>query len=252
MSFRYFIEIAYKGTDFHGWQIQPNSISIQENIQNGLSTLMNQKMEIVGAGRTDTGVHAQQTFAHFDSEKLLDEKDIAYKLNAILPKTILIRKIIKVTENAHARFDAISRDYEYHIHLAHNPFSIDTSWQISNRKFDVIEMNKAANMLLQHTDFKAFSKSRTDVRNFNCTITHAKWIHDQNELIFHISANRFLRNMVRAIVGTLLDVGEGKTSVADFENVILSKNRKEAGVSVPAKGLFLTGVTYPNTIYFNA
>lgn len=246
---RYFIEIAFKGTDFHGWQIQPNAISIQEKIQNSLATLLGKKTEILGAGRTDTGVHAKQIFAHFDSDTILDTKNLAYKLNAILPKTILIKQIFQVTENAHARFDALSRSYEYHIHQEFSPFLIDTTWQIFNRNFDVNKMNKAAKILLKHTNFKAFSKSKTDVKHYDCTITKAQWIQTDNQLVFYITANRFLRGMVRAIVGTLLNVGERKLSVLEFEKVILRQNRSEAGVSVPAKALFLTEVTYPETIF---
>lgn len=246
---RYFIEIAYKGTDFHGWQIQPNATSIQENIQNGLKILLGKKIEIFGAGRTDTGVHASQIFAHFDSDIVLDTKDLAYKLNAVLPKTILIRKIFQVSEKAHARFDAYSRSYDYHIHLEYSPFLLDTTWQIFNRNFDVNKMNKAAAILLHHTNFKAFSKSKTDVKHYDCTITKAEWVQKENTLVFNITANRFLRGMVRAIVGTLLDVGEGKLSIVDFEKVILSQNRKSAGVSVPAKALFLIKVKYPDPIY---
>ncbi len=246
---RYFIEIAYKGTEFHGWQIQPNAISIQEIIQKALLTLLGKKTSIIGAGRTDTGVHAKQIFAHFDTEQKLDEKNFAYKLNAIIPKTILIRKVTQVIVEAHARFDAFARSYEYHILLEYNPFSFETSWQILNRKFDVVKMNEAAKYLLQHTNFKAFSKLKTDVKTYDCSISNAKWIQSGNQLIFHITANRFLRNMVRAIVGTLLDVGEEKITVQDFEKIILNQNRNDAGVSVPAKGLFLTKVDYPARIF---
>ncbi len=241
---RYFIKISYKGTDFHGWQIQPNATSIQENIQEGLRTLLGKKTEIIGAGRTDAGVHAGRTFAHFDTDSLLNSKDFAYKLNAILPKTIVVLKVIKVSDTSHARFDAVERSYEYHIQQENNPFLLETTWQIPHRKFDVDKMNKAASILLKHIDFKAFSKSKTDVNNYDCVVTKARWVQKEKKLIFYITANRFLRNMVRAIVGTLLEVGEGKLSIVDFEKVILGKNRNEAGVSVPARGLFLTAVSY--------
>ena len=246
---RYFIEISYKGTDFHGWQIQPNAISIQEIIQQGLQTLLGEEIDIVGAGRTDAGVHARQIFAHFDTINNLDKKDFAYRLNAIIPTSIYIKRIIKVTEQAHARFDAQSRSYEYHIHLVNNPFITETTWQIPRRNFDVKLMNKAASLLLKHTNFKAFSKSKTDVKTYECTVSRAEWIQKENQLIFRISANRFLRNMVRAIVGSLLEVGEGKTSLKDFEKIIINKDRSQAGVSVPAKGLFLTRVSYPDSIF---
>ena len=246
---RYFIEIVYKGTDFHGWQIQPNAISIQEIIQKGLKTLIGEKIDIVGAGRTDAGVHAHQIFAHFNTSYITNEKDFAYRLNAIIPTSIYIKNITKVTDKAHARFDAISRSYEYHIHLVNNPFLIETTWQIPRRDFDVKLMNKAAELLLKHTNFKAFSKSKTDVKTYECTVSRAEWIQNKNQLIFYITANRFLRNMVRAIVGSLLDVGSGKTSLEDFEKIIINKDRSQAGVSVPAKGLFLTRVVYPNSIF---
>ncbi len=245
---RYFIELAYKGTNFHGWQIQPNANSVQETIQIGLTTLLGKKIDIIGAGRTDTGVHAHQIFAHFDTIITIDKKELAYKLNAIIPNSIVINRIFLVPDYSHARFDALSRSYEYHIHLANNPFLLETTWQIPNRKFDVVKMNKAANALLQHTNFKAFSKSKTDVKTYDCEITEAIWVQTENQLVFYITANRFLRNMVRAIVGTLLEVGEGKLTVDDFERIILNQNRSEAGLSVPAKGLFLTSVTYPNNI----
>lgn len=241
---RYFIQLAYKGTDFHGWQSQPNADSVQERIETALGTLMKKITPITGAGRTDAGVHASQYFAHFDSDIEVNEKEFAYKLNALLPHTITIYNIFKVRDDAHARFDAVSRSYEYRILLENNPFFLDTTWQLQHRKFDVDLMNKAAQILLRHKDFKAFSKSKTDVNNYFCTIYHAHWILNNNELTFYISANRFLRNMVRAIVGTLLEVGEGKLSLEEFEQVILSKNRSEAGLSVPAKGLFLTEIKY--------
>jgi len=248
---RYFIEIAYKGTDFHGWQKQPNAVGVQDVIQQAFNKIFNTEIEVVGAGRTDTGVHAKQLFAHFDTEKIIDEKDLTYKVNSILPKAINIKQIFKVPTNTHARFDATSRSYEYHIHLENDPFLLETTWQIHNRKFDIVKMNKASKILLNHSNFKAFSKSRTDVKTYDCTITCAEWIQKENQLIFKITANRFLRNMVRAIVGTLLDVGEGKLSIKDFENIILSQNRSNAGLSVPAKGLFLTKVEYPKNIFKN-
>lgn len=242
---RYFIKLAYKGTDFHGWQTQPNADSIQEHIQKALSILLKKPIEIVGAGRTDTGVHAIQYFAHFDTDHEINEVETSYKLNALLPHTIVIHQIFKVKEDAHARFDATSRSYEYRILLENNPFLLDTTWQLSHRTFDVNAMNQAANILVLHTDFKAFSKSKTDVKNYLCTLSKAYWTLEGNHLTFHISANRFLRNMVRSIVGTLLEVGEGKKTISEFEQVINSQNRQEAGLSVPAKGLFLTEIVYP-------
>ncbi len=242
---RYFIKLAYKGTDFHGWQTQPNADSIQEHIQKALSILLKKPIEIIGAGRTDTGVHAIQYFAHFDTDHEINEAETSYKLNALLPHTIVIHQIFKVKEDAHARFDATSRSYEYRILLENNPFLLETTWQLSHRTFDVNAMNQAANILVLHTDFKAFSKSKTDVKNYLCTLSKAYWTLEGNHLTFHISANRFLRNMVRSIVGTLLEVGEGKKTISEFEQVINSQNRQEAGLSVPAKGLFLTEIVYP-------
>lgn len=246
---RYFIEIAYKGTDFHGWQQQPNAMSVQEHIQKGLSKILGTNMTIVGAGRTDTGVHANQMYAHFDTQKELNKKDFAYRLNSVIPESIFIKQILKVSATAHARFDAISRSYEYHIHLAINPFLLETTQQFYQKKFNIDKMNQAAKILLDHTNFKAFSKSRTDVKTYECNLTTAKWEQKEEQLVFYITANRFLRNMVRAIVGTLLEVGEGKLSIPQFKKVIQEQKRSKAGVSVPAKGLFLTDIKYPEGIF---
>lgn len=241
---RYFIELSYLGTYYHGWQIQPNAISVQEKLQNSISTILRIQIEVVGAGRTDAGVHASQMYAHFDVTNPLDENFI-YKLNAILPDDIVVYKTFLVDKDAHTRFDAKSRSYEYRIILGRNPFLLDTTWQVHYQNLDINAMNKACEILFEYEDFECFSKVKTDVFTFNCTITDAQWVKNENELTFYISANRFLRNMVRAIVGTLLDVGLGKKSLQDFRNIIESKNRSKAGVSVPAKGLFLTKVEYP-------
>lgn len=240
---RYFIEFAYNGKGYFGWQKQPDVISVQEKMNNAVSTIFQQKIEVVGAGRTDTGVHASQMFAHFDIEKKV-QGDIEYKLNSILPDDITIYKVFLVPADKHARFDALSRSYEYRIWLGRNPFLLDFSWQIHTKQINVSIMNKAASLLIKYTNFQAFSKVKTEVYTFNCNVTEAVWRKKDNELIFHITANRFLRNMVRAIVGTLLDVGLGKISVNDFEEIIKSKNRSNAGLSVPAKGLFLTQIKY--------
>jgi tRNA pseudouridine38-40 synthase len=240
---RYFIEFAYNGKAYFGWQIQPDVISVQEKLNHAVSTIFQQKIEVVGAGRTDTGVHASQMFAHFDIDTKI-EGDIVYKLNSILPNDITVYQVFLVDDEKHARFDALSRSYEYRIWLGRNPFLLDFSWQIHSQKLDVTLMNKAASLLLNYTDFQSFSKVKTDVYTFNCNVTEAIWKQCDNELTFHISANRFLRNMVRAIVGTLVDVGLGKITVEDFEEIIKSKNRSNAGLSVPAKGLFLTKIKY--------
>ena len=240
---RYFIELSYNGKNYHGWQIQPDAISVQEKINNALSTVYQKDIQIVGAGRTDTGVHASQMFAHFDIDKLVDD-NLEFKLNSILPNDIFIKAIFLVDDEKHARFDALSRSYEYKIWLGRNPFLLDFSWQIHSQKPNVTLMNEAAKLLLDHEDFESFSKVKTNVHTFNCNVTEAFWVQKDNQLTFHISANRFLRNMVRAIVGTLLDVGLEKISISDFKKIIESKNRSNAGLSVPAKGLFLTQIKY--------
>lgn len=240
---RYFIELSYKGTNYHGWQIQPDVNSVQEEITKAFETILQEKIQIVGAGRTDAGVHASQMFAHLDTTKELTTEYI-HKFNTILPNDIVIRTITKVLDEKHARFDAISRSYEYRILIGRDPFLLDTTWQIHKNKIQIDKMNKAAKVLFQYEDFESFSKVKTDVKTFNCTIMRAEWRREGNQLIFYIKANRFLRNMVRAIVGTLLDVGLEKISIEDFRNIIESKKRSEAGLSVPAKGLFLTEVNY--------
>ncbi|MGY8910199.1 MAG: tRNA pseudouridine(38-40) synthase TruA, partial [Flavobacteriales bacterium] len=229
--------------NYHGWQIQPDAMSVQEKLNNAISTIFQEKIEVVGAGRTDAGVHASQMFAHFDIEKKL-KSDVIFKLNSILPNDIVVYNVFLVDDEKHVRFDATSRSYEYKIWLGRNPFLLDFSWQIHSQRPDLNLMNEASKLLLEYTDFQTFSKVKTEVYTFNCDVTEAYWEQNKNELTFHISANRFLRNMVRAIVGTLLDVGLGKISVEDFRAIIESKNRGNAGLSVPAKGLFLTNIKY--------
>lgn len=240
---RYFIELSYKGTNYHGWQIQPDASSVQEEITKALATILQEKILLVGAGRTDAGVHASQMFAHVDTVKKLTD-DYVHKLNAILPNDIVIKSIKKVSDETHARFDAVSRTYEYRILLGRDPFLLETTWQLHQKNLQIEKMNEAANLLFKYEDFESFSKVKTDVNTFNCTIMKAVWTLEDKHLIFHIKANRFLRNMVRAIVGTLIEVGLGKKTVEDFRKIIESKKRSEAGLSVPAKGLFLTEVCY--------
>ena len=240
---RYFIELSYKGTNYHGWQIQPDASSVQEEITKALATILQEKILLVGAGRTDAGVHASQMFAHVDTVKKLTD-DYVHKLNAILPNDIVIKSIKEVSDETHARFDAVSRTYEYRILIGRDPFLLDTTWQLHQKNLQIEKMNEAANLLFKYEDFESFSKVKTDVNTFNCTIMKAVWTLEDKHLIFHIKANRFLRNMVRAIVGTLLEVGLGKKTIEDFRNIIESKQRSEAGLSVPAKGLFLTEVCY--------
>lgn len=240
---RYFIKLAYNGTQYHGWQSQPNAASVQETLSKGLSVLMNATITIMGAGRTDTGVHAKLMYAHFDFETAFDSATLVHKLNSYLPKDIVIYEIIPVHHDAHTRFDATKRTYEYHINSFKDAFLQEQSWYFY-QKLDVELMNKAAQLLFNHTDFQSFSKVNTDVNTFDCTIFEAHWKEENNKLIFTISANRFLRNMVRSIVGTLVNVGLHKITLDDFNTIIESKNRDKAGFSVPAHGLYLTEINY--------
>lgn len=240
---RHFIKFAYNGTHYHGWQTQPNAVSVQETLTKAISTILGETIELMGAGRTDTGVHAREMYAHFDLEKDFDASHLVHKLNSFLPKDIAVFEIIPVHAEAHARFDAKKRTYQYHIHTFKDVFQTELSWY-NPQKLDVELMNQAAQILLKHTDFECFSKVHTEVNTFNCQIFEAYWTQQNHELIFTISADRFLRNMVRAIVGTLINVGLQKITLEDFENIIQSKNRSEAGFSVPAHGLYLTEIEY--------
>ena len=241
---RYFIEFAYNGKNYHGFQTQPNVASVQETLTKALQLLVDKSIEIVGAGRTDSGVHAKQMFAHFDIDNAIDTSSLIPKLNSYLPKGIVIYDIFKVKKDAHARFDATSRTYKYNIHTYKDAFLEDISWYCF-QELDLNLMNKACQILFEHTDFECFSKVHTEVHTFNCTITEANWKQKNNQLIFTIKADRFLRNMVRAIVGTMINIGSGKTSLEEFKEIIESKNRSKAGFSVPAHGLFLVKVDYP-------
>jgi tRNA pseudouridine38-40 synthase len=240
---RYFIKFSYNGTNYHGWQYQPNASSVQETLNKALSTVLNTTIDTMGAGRTDTGVHAKTMFAHFDFEGEFNSESLVHKLNSFLPKDIAVFAIIPVHADAHARFDATKRTYEYHIHTFKDVFLQDLSWYCPH-DLDTNVMNQAAAILLHHTDFQCFSKVHTDVNTFNCTLFEAHWKQENQRLVFTISADRFLRNMVRAIVGTLLNVGLHKIALADFTAIIESKNRSEAGFSVPAHGLYLTDISY--------
>lgn len=248
---RYFIELSYNGKNYHGWQIQPNAITVQEILQNALTLLLGEKISVIGCGRTDTGVHASQYFLHFEVKKKVEETKLIFKLNAFLPKDIAVYKIFLVQSVHHARFDALSRSYVYKIYLGKTPFLLDTLWQVQDKNFDIEKMNMAAKILLDYENFKCFSKSNTDVKTFNCTVSNAEWVQNGKYLTFFISANRFLRNMVRAIVGTLLDVGLQKTSIESFRNIIESQDRSQAGISAKAKGLFLAKVEYPKEVLIN-
>lgn len=243
LNLRYFIQLAYNGTHYHGWQYQPNASSVQETLNKAFSVVLNTEINLMGAGRTDTGVHAKEMYAHFDLDMPFDIPNLVHKLNSYLPKDIVIYAVFPVSDEAHTRFDATKRTYEYHINTFKNPFSQEQSWYF-HQPLDVKLMNEAAQLLLNHTDFQCFSKVNTDVNTFDCTIFEAYWKQEKDSLIFTISANRFLRNMVRAIVGTLVNIGLHKITLADFEAIIESKNRDKAGFSVPAHGLYLTKLEY--------
>lgn len=247
IALRYFLECSYFGKAYHGWQRQPNAVAVQQILEESLTTLLRKELVIIGAGRTDAGVHAKQLFAHFDSETLEDPQQLCHRLNTLLPADVSVRTIFEVPEDAHARFDALQRTYEYWIVQEKNPFYKDTAHYIWST-LDVEAMNKAAGMLMEYDDFECFSKSKTDVKTFICKIDTAQWELQEEKLVFTIRADRFLRNMVRAVVGTLLDVGQGKMKADAIREIIESKDRGRAGASVPAKGLYLTKVTYPKTI----
>ncbi|SEQ87228.1 tRNA pseudouridine38-40 synthase [Hyunsoonleella jejuensis] len=244
---RYFIELSYNGSGYHGWQIQPKALTVQEVLEDALSTVLNDKISVAGAGRTDTGVHAIQMFAHFDTNMELNPNDLVYKLNSFLPFNIAIADVFKVKPDAHARFDAVRRSYLYRISLRKNVFTHRNAYYIK-QPLDLEKMNAAAKILFEYKDFQCFSKTHTDVKTYYCNIMKARWFTKDNEIQFSITADRFLRNMVRAIVGTMINVGLGKIEVADLHNIIQSKSRSEAGYSVPAHGLYLTDVVYPETI----
>lgn len=247
---RFFIQFSYFGKAYHGWQNQPNAITVQEVLENGMSKLLNLPVSLMGAGRTDTGVHAKEMYAHFDVDVLENIPEYIFKLNSFLPNNIAVNRIFEVQDDAHARFHATARTYEYHIDKKKDPFSTDLTHFIK-KDLDIAQMNSAAALLLGKKDFECFSKSNTDVYTNICDLREAKWERKDDRLVFTITADRFLRNMVRAIVGTLINVGLDKYP-ADYVNTILkSKDRTKAGVSVPAKGLYLTSIVYPNTILKN-
>lgn len=260
---RYFIEIAFKGTNYHGWQVQKNAVSVQEVVDKALSTVFRQSVSTVGCGRTDAGVHAKQLFAHFDIEVadefahqqvdklVLEQRELQIRrylrgVNALLSQDIAVKALFQVKGDAHARFDAIARTYEYHVHFQKDPFLTEYSWQVRDQ-LDLDKMNKAALVMMEYRDFSCFSKSNTQVFTNNCEIGFAEWRSvGAGAIVFEIRANRFLRNMVRAIVGTLVEIGKGNEEIGFMKKVLDSKNRSLAGVSVPACGLYLTKVTYPD------
>jgi tRNA pseudouridine38-40 synthase len=241
---RYFIELSYDGTNYHGWQVQPNAVTVQEVLDRALSTVLRTPIETVGCGRTDTGVHATEFFAHYEVESSMAVDKVVHSLNGILPSDIAIKNIFPVDDEMHARFSATLRSYQYHIHFNKDPFKHGYSWLLRDEP-DIDLMNQAAQIIMQYTDFSCFSKSNTQVKTNNCKISRAEWVRANGGMVFHISADRFLRNMVRAVVGTLLMVGRKEVTPEGIREIINSKDRSNAGTSVPACGLYLTEVKYP-------
>lgn len=246
-NYRYFIKLAFNGKAYHGWQRQENAISVQQMMEEAVSTIFAEPILLTGAGRTDAGVHATEFYAHFDSpgeykEEALSEK--VFKLNSYLPADVYVFNIFRVDTDLHARFSAHSRTYEYHITRRKDPFRCELAWFVHG-DLDVELMNKAAAVLKEYNDFTSFSKLHTQVKTNNCQVMEAYWEEQGHLLVFNITADRFLRNMVRAVVGTLLDVGRGKINIDGFQQIIEAKDRSEAGLSVPAQGLFLVNIEYP-------
>tara|TARA_B100000965_G_scaffold400754_2_gene423245 strand:- start:587 stop:1336 length:750 start_codon:yes stop_codon:yes gene_type:complete len=241
---RYLIEFSYLGTAYHGWQIQPNANTVQAELQAALSTLHQAEVEVVGAGRTDTGVHAEQMYAHFDTLKEWDNRSFLHRINSILPHDIAVYNLFQVKADFHARFDATFRSYRYQISHRKNPFLTDRAFRLPF-PLNIEKMNQAAELLLGEHDFSCFSKAHTQTFTNNCHLISADWRKEKDLLLFEVTANRFLRNMVRAMVGTLLEVGEGKRAVESMPELLESKNRSKSGTSVPAQGLYLTEVGYP-------
>ena len=246
---RYFLEFSYRGTAYHGWQRQPNAVSVQERLEECVSLLLGGTIELVGAGRTDAGVHAKKMVAHFDVEVDLPENFVS-RLNAFLPRDIAVFKVYLVKPEAHARFDALSRTYKYHVIQYKDPFSNDAAHWVQTR-LDFNAMNKAAKYLIGSKDFKCFSRSNTDVKTFTCDVREAIWTFEGEAWVFTITADRFLRNMVRAVVGTLLLVGKERLNPEGVNDIIKSRDRANAGPSVPAKGLYLTEIIYPQSLIIN-
>ena len=250
---RYFLKLAYNGKNYFGWQMQPNQISIQEVLNKVLSLLLKEDINVTGAGRTDTGVHAKEFYAHFDTSCVFtdeNKQDFICRINSFLPQDIIVYNILKVNDKAHARFNALSRTYKYYVTTKKNPFAIEFSHRIFYTP-NIEKMNICCEKMMNYTDFTSFSKTHTQTQTNNCNITKAVWVYDEDKdlFIFEITADRFLRNMVRAITGTLLDVGREKISITDFCTIIEQKNRSNAGVSLPAHALFLEKITYPESVW---
>ncbi len=247
---RYFLFLSYRGTNFHGWQIQPNAFTIQQTLDSALSLALGEKIATTGAGRTDAGVHAMVFCAHFDCAKpeIDTDKKLLFRLNRLLPADIAIKTIRKVVPDANARYSAVSRTYKYFISRRKDPFFDSSSWFIYGH-LDIVTMNKACNIILKYDDFTSFCKLHSDAKTNICRIYSAEWTETDDRLTFSIKADRFLRNMVRAIVGTMVEIGSGKTDLEGFEDIINAKDRCRAGKSAPAKGLFLTDIEYPQEIF---
>lgn len=245
---RYFLDISYEGTAYHGWQIQPNGNTIQAEIEKALSTILKEEVSIMGSGRTDTGVHATQQIAHFDTLTELTPTDLAYKLNSFLPKDIAIRSLKAVGSKTHARFDAVKRTYHYHIHRHKNPFKQGVSYYFK-QDIDRDAILEGCEIIRNWENFECFSKVHTEVNNFNCQIFAIDWLQNEDNDLFVVTANRFLRGMVRAMVGTLLDLGTNKINIEDLKSVLESNDRSRAGRAVPPHGLFLERIEYPTNMY---
>lgn len=243
------MDITYRGTHFNGWQTQPNGITVQEEIEKALKVILRKTTPITGSGRTDTGVHASQQIAHFDADEI-EESQLMYKLNSFLTKDIAINAISQVLPSAHARFDAVSRVYHYHLHQKKNPFKVGNSYYFTPL-LNVRAINQGCEIIKKWQNFECFSRVHTEVNHFNCDISEAEWLHNNDAHLFKIKANRFLRGMVRAVVGTLIDIGMGKITLANLEEILESRDRKKAGRAVIADGLFLQEVNYSNEIYPN-
>lgn len=240
-----FAEISYKGKHYHGWQKQPNAITIQSVIEKAFNIILRDKeFACIGCGRTDAGVHANQFYFHFETKEQIEQNKFVYKVNTLLPEDIVVHRLVEVPDGSHARFDAVSRTYKYYINQKKNPFLSDISYY-NSRKLSIDAMNDACKALLDYNDFTSFSKIHTDTKTNNCIIQYAQWERVEDSIIFEVTADRFLRNMVRAIVGTMIEVGLEKITIEQFKKVIEDKDRAEAGTSVPGHGLFLVNVSYP-------
>lgn len=248
---RYFLQLSYNGAGYCGWQVQPNAVSVQQVLNEALQTLLGSSTDCTGSGRTDTGVHARMQVAHFDADQYVSPEELLYKLNAILPRDIAVQSLRPVSSEAHARYDALSRSYEYHIHRQKDPFREGFSYYFKP-DINTDAMNEAARLLLEWKNFQSFSKVKTDVKHYDCEVFEAVWKNQNDTMVFYVSANRFLRGMVRAMVGTLLEVGMEKLSIEGFRQLLEKRDRRAAARNVPSEGLYLTKITYPEEIYILA